>query len=110
MSNTSKTDPYWVRVQDGRSHTEPVHDHRFGECDLPETPAVNTGTRCRWAWSCAGGGGNECGCRICTAHHERRIARRRSRHDSKRVLDEIAKDPELAYEVSIPTGDGPFWY
>lgn len=108
MSRTDKTDPYWVRVRDGRSHTEPLHDHRFGECDLPDTPEVTTDTRCRWVWSYVGN--RDCGCRLCTAHHERRTARRRSRHDSKRVLDLIAKDPELAYEVQTPTTDGHFWY
>ncbi|MEV5598462.1 hypothetical protein [Streptomyces sp. NPDC052496] len=47
MSRTDKTKPLWVR------HAEhgprPVHDHRYGPCDLPPHPTREpAATRCRW--------------------------------------------------------------
>lgn len=47
MSRTDRTKPLWVR------HIEhdprPVHDHRYGPCDLPAAPVrVDDDTCCRW--------------------------------------------------------------
>ncbi|PRX99553.1 hypothetical protein [Allonocardiopsis opalescens] len=47
MSRTDKTKPVWVRFLE--HGPRPVHDHRYGPCDLP--PALTreeSGTRCRW--------------------------------------------------------------
>ncbi|GAO08002.1 hypothetical protein NCG97_35245 [Streptomyces lydicamycinicus] len=47
MSRTDKTKPLWVRHAE--HHPRPVHDHRYGACDLPPHPAQeDTDTRCRW--------------------------------------------------------------
>ncbi|MEU8995776.1 hypothetical protein ACGFSD_13315 [Streptomyces caniferus] len=47
MSRTDKTKPLWVRHAE--HHPRPVHDHRYGACDLPPHPARETApTRCRW--------------------------------------------------------------
>lgn len=51
MSRTDKTKPLWVRCAE--HEPRPVHDHRYGPCDLPPKPTrKSTGTRCRWpfAW------------------------------------------------------------
>ncbi|NJQ00372.1 hypothetical protein [Streptomyces zingiberis] len=46
MSRTDRTKPLWVRHAE--HDPRPVHDHRFGPCDLPPRPArEETGTRCR---------------------------------------------------------------
>ncbi|MGI5352710.1 hypothetical protein ACQEU8_31690 [Streptomyces sp. CA-250714] len=47
MSRTDKTKPLWVRHAEHAPR--PVHDHRFGPCDLPPRPTrVPSDTRCRW--------------------------------------------------------------
>jgi hypothetical protein len=47
MSRTDKTKPLWVRYTE--HNPRPVHDHRYGACDLPPIPTrEDPGTRCRW--------------------------------------------------------------
>ncbi|WP_432144441.1 hypothetical protein [Streptomyces sp. bgisy084] len=36
MSRTDKTKPLWVRHVE--HHPRPLHDHRYGACDLPPHP------------------------------------------------------------------------
>ena len=46
MSRTYKTDPLRVKLSKPECSKLKVvedHDHRFGECDLPENPYNNTG-------------------------------------------------------------------
>ncbi|GLU46285.1 hypothetical protein [Nocardiopsis ansamitocini] len=85
MSRTDKSKPLWVRQ---REHgAVPVHDHRFGTCDLPPQPLrEDASTRCRWESPEALLMGHECcsGChkRGCTAEWQayNRTANRRRRH------------------------------
>jgi hypothetical protein len=47
MSRTDKTKPLWVRHLEHAPR--PIHDHRFGPCDLPPAPTREaTGTSCHW--------------------------------------------------------------
>ncbi|PSL00256.1 hypothetical protein CLV63_102383 [Murinocardiopsis flavida] len=47
MSRTDKTKPLWVRYAE--HDPRPVHDHRYGACDLPPNPTrEDTATRCAW--------------------------------------------------------------
>lgn len=48
MSRTDNTKPLWVRL---REHAPlELHDHRWGDCDLPPAPTrEEPTTRCRWA-------------------------------------------------------------
>jgi hypothetical protein len=47
MSRTDKTKPLWVRYAE--HNPRPIHDHRYGVCDLPPRPTnETTGTRCQW--------------------------------------------------------------
>ncbi|MFG2530526.1 hypothetical protein [Streptomyces sp. NPDC048516] len=49
MSRTDRTKPLWVRYAE--HDPRPVHDHRYGACDLPPDPAQTAeapDTRCRW--------------------------------------------------------------
>jgi hypothetical protein len=53
MSGTDKTKPLWVRCAEHRP--TPVHDHRYGPCDLPPTPTrEDPDTRCHWEHSTFG--------------------------------------------------------
>jgi hypothetical protein len=61
MSKTDKTRPAWVKATDKAAYLVPVHDHRFGGCDLPERAeatrhgvyAPPKGARCHWGISAA---------------------------------------------------------
>jgi len=47
MSRTDRTKPLWVRYAE--HNPRPIHDHRYGGCDLPPSPTQEvTDTRCRW--------------------------------------------------------------
>ncbi|WP_030370450.1 hypothetical protein [Streptomyces rimosus] len=89
MSRTDKTKPLWVR------HAEhgprPLHDHRYGPCDLPPHPTREAaGTRCRWehpgtlllGHTCCAG----CQRRGCTKEWQGyvRSANRKTRHTARR--------------------------
>ncbi|RSO12171.1 hypothetical protein DMH18_06625 [Streptomyces sp. WAC 06783] len=89
MSRTDKTKPLWVR------HAEhgprPLHDHRYGPCDLPPHPTREAAdTRCRWehpgtlllGHTCCAG----CQRRGCTKEWQAyvRSANRKTRHEARR--------------------------
>ncbi|MGK5545431.1 hypothetical protein ACSNOH_11960 [Streptomyces sp. URMC 127] len=92
MSRTDKTKPLWVRHKEHRPR--PVHDHRFGACDLPPRPTRDaSGTRCQWEHpgallfrhTCCSG----CGVRGC--RKERRLeARARNRKQRRAVRRRLA--------------------
>ncbi|MFG2140090.1 hypothetical protein [Streptomyces sp. NPDC048650] len=47
MSRTDRTKPLWVRSAE--HDPRPVHDHRYGACDLPPSPTgEDAEARCRW--------------------------------------------------------------
>ncbi|MFG2888431.1 hypothetical protein [Streptomyces sp. NPDC048248] len=47
MSRTDRTKPLWVRHAE--HNPRPVHDHRYGTCDLPPHPTgEEPAARCRW--------------------------------------------------------------
>ncbi|MFC7330192.1 hypothetical protein [Marinactinospora rubrisoli] len=89
MSRTDKTKPLWVRYME--HGPRPVHDHRFGPCDLPPSPArEDSGTRCRWepamllaAPTCCA----ECGVRCCSRERQvyAKIHNRRDRYAARRA-------------------------
>ncbi|WP_240969092.1 hypothetical protein [Streptomyces sp. HNM0575] len=89
MSRTDKTKPLWVRHAEHAPR--PVHDHRFGDCDLPPRPAREQGgTRCRWEHpdallftrSCCSG----CNRRGCVKEWQRMVkaSNRRERYEGRR--------------------------
>lgn len=94
MSKTDKTDPYWVKAASGKQGVayKASHDHSRGPCDLPadHRKGLRAGwgkTRCHWTetlsfWMTE----QQCGCPMCTGRDERRIERRRSRHNARKVL------------------------
>lgn len=93
MSKTDKTRPWWVRMAEAPGVTcVPVHDHRFGNCTLPdEITADNASTSdrtsgCYWR----GAGYHVLGCNSAGCGREwnqlRREERRRSRHQARREL------------------------
>jgi hypothetical protein len=93
MSKTDKTRPWWVRIADAPMVTcAPVHDHRFGPCELPDeitARSASVGYRtsgCYWratdyyVFDCGGvGGGREW-------YYFRREERRRGRRQARREL------------------------
>ena len=96
MSRTDKTKPLWVR------HIEhaprPIHDHRFGPCDLPPAPTREaTGTACHWepgnqfydATCCAG-----CNIRSCIKERQalNTEANRKSRYRARRETRRYTPD------------------
>ena len=47
MSRTDKTKPLWVRFAE--HGLRPVHDHRYGDCDLPpKLTREDADTHCTW--------------------------------------------------------------
>ncbi|KOT95762.1 hypothetical protein ADK86_17230 [Streptomyces sp. NRRL F-5755] len=89
MSRTDKTKPLWVRHAE--HSPRPVHDHRYGPCDLPPHPTREAAaTRCRWEHPGALLFGHTCcaGCqrRGCTKEWQGyvRSGNRRTRHMARR--------------------------
>jgi hypothetical protein len=83
MSRTDKTAPYRVKMLwVAREH----HDHRFGDCNLPEKPTAEREpwgiryTNCYWDtdWYDPI---FRCGCNYCSGDYE--WGNRKSRHDAK---------------------------
>lgn len=65
MSRTDKTAPWWVRAEDAglREH----HDHRNGECTLPEEPCYGRAwPRESCYWEVANWTDMACGCSMCS--------------------------------------------
>lgn len=49
MSRTDRTKPLWVRFAE--HNPRPVHDHRYGTCDLPSrVTRENADSHCRWGF------------------------------------------------------------
>lgn len=89
MSRTDKTKPVWVRHAE--HDPRPVHDHRFGGCDLPPRPMPEgSDTRCRWERPEAHIFGHTCcsGChdRVCVAEWQQYVkaGNRRERYAARR--------------------------
>ncbi|RCV54427.1 hypothetical protein [Marinitenerispora sediminis] len=98
MSRTDKTKPLWVRLAE-HGH-RPVHDHRFGPCDLPPHPTrEDSGTRCRWYPGMVVFGHTCCsGCRVRSHIREWqamvRAANRRERYAGRREARRYATGQE----------------
>jgi hypothetical protein len=94
MSGTDRTKPMWVRCAE--HNPRPVHDHRYGPCDLrPKPTREDPDTRCRWTYSqfgatcCSGPNGR-------AAKKERgdmnRADNRKNRHAARRETRRLATD------------------
>jgi hypothetical protein len=91
MSRTDKTKP--LRVRHAEHGPRPLHDHRFGPCDLPSSPLERSdGTRCRWEHPAAHlltGGGCCAGCKVRSHIRERqqwkKEDKRRERYAGRRA-------------------------
>lgn len=98
VSRTDKTRPWWVQMASEPNAARPSHDHRHGECTLPEdiTAATASGNprrgRCYWA------PGPSYWYRRTESHGYREYAawrreeRRRSRHAARRELRGTTQD------------------
>jgi hypothetical protein len=92
MSNTDKTRPWWVRMADAPMVTcVPLHDHRFGPCNLPNDITADSASlsfqrgRCYWrSTAYQRFERNDAGSREWS--HVRRDDRRRGRHQARREL------------------------
>ncbi|WP_127500535.1 hypothetical protein [Actinoplanes solisilvae] len=87
MSRTDKTRPWWVQMAHAPMVAcQPVHDHRFGPCTLPDEIDARETAGCHW------GGTDSFWVRRCESHGYREWAlirredRRRSRHEARRAL------------------------
>lgn len=90
MSKTFKTDPLDVQMagKNPKMSSEEVHDHRNGECDLPNIQDhvhERFSTRCHWVYRYEGRNFS-CGCSMCTRSFYRKEDRRRDRHIAKTAL------------------------
>jgi hypothetical protein len=96
MSRTDKTKPLWVRHLEHAPR--PIHDHRFGPCDLPPAPTREaTGTSCHWqpgnhfydATCCAG-----CNIRSCIKERQamNKESTRKSRHAARQEARRYTSD------------------
>jgi hypothetical protein len=96
VSNTDKTRPAWVKATDKAAYLVPVHDHRFGGCDLPERAeatrhgvyAPPKGARCHWGISAAfwASPAGRCGCGLCSGAAYLKAMSRQDRQTTKRQL------------------------
>jgi len=92
MSRTDKTDPYRVLLWVDPAGRLPEHDHRVGECDLPQDIRghLEARTRCTWgslwdhAWAAV------CSCELCHGGRWCRAENRRDRRASRRELHWLA--------------------
>ncbi|MFC4536777.1 hypothetical protein [Sphaerisporangium dianthi] len=95
MSRTDKTKPLWVRYAE--HDPRPIHDHRYGACDLPSEPTwEDADTRCRWrdpsallyTRSCCSG----CSKRACVMERQQyaKIGNRRERYAGRREARRFA--------------------
>jgi len=99
MSGTEKTNPYLVKLWDGTLERVAVHDHRFGDCDLPSTIAEHLAQlgdgwrrldeRCRWELHYTGI--RTCCCGLCRGQAGIRREVRGARRRTHMVLGELQK-------------------
>ncbi|MFC4496150.1 hypothetical protein ACFPA8_18660 [Streptomyces ovatisporus] len=100
MSRTDKTKP--LRVRHAEHDPRPVHDHRFGACDLPPDPLTQDAeTRCRWEGPAAHlfSGANCCaGCKVRSHIRERqewkKAGNRRERYAGRREARRSAAEED----------------
>ncbi|BCY09863.1 hypothetical protein [Actinoplanes sp. L3-i22] len=95
MSRTDKTRPWWVQMADAPMVAgRPVHDHRRGECTLPEritAESARPGEGCFWGLT------RSYWFRRVESHGyrewslQRRADRRRSRHEARRAVRHQAR-------------------
>jgi hypothetical protein len=82
MSRTDAHTPFAVRIARGEIGAHEEHDHRSGDCDLPERDACRSiTTRCTWTWSWTGVA--ICACELCHAGVWRRRQNRHGRHSNR---------------------------
>lgn len=106
MSRTFKTAPVLVKCLSEPGMIEPEHDHRLGECDLPERPTRpidsegkktvwnRNGTHCYWVPSAAFWRSplGVCGCSTCGAKWWRLEERRKQRYGARVEIREAFVD------------------
>ncbi|RYP86842.1 hypothetical protein EKO23_07650 [Nocardioides guangzhouensis] len=93
MSRTEKTSPYLVKLWDGTLRRVAEHDHRFGDCDLPQTLAehrARCNSRCRWELRYDGT--HICCCQLCRAQTWVRNDLRGERNRARIRLGEALKE------------------
>lgn len=88
MSKTDKTAPFWVKLMRGDLHTEELHDHCDGPCDMPDRDdkrgwGYQNKTRCCRVFSYTGV--HVCCCRYCHGDFWSVSPSRRRRIDGKRA-------------------------
>ena len=84
MSRTYKTDPLRVKLSKPECSKLKViedHDHRFGECDLPENPLHEGYTRCTWEYDW--NGIHLCCCKLCSGKAYEKSPNKRERNKGK---------------------------
>jgi hypothetical protein len=105
MSRTDKDKPMWVRYTE--HNPRPIHDHRFGPCDLPSHPTRgDEGTHCQWQAPHVLPGGTCCaGCnsRCCRREWQLmvKVANRRERYAGRREARRAADDVRGTAQESI---------
>ncbi|WP_433255738.1 hypothetical protein ACQPYK_15380 [Streptosporangium sp. CA-135522] len=95
MSRTDKTKP--LRVRRAEHDPWPVHDHRDGVCDLPDSPMDDKRAGCRWSDDClllVHSCCSHCGNRSCGKEWQwyRRVENRKDRYASRREVRRYADD------------------
>lgn len=88
MSKTWKTRPLKVRMGDKNDHGVDIsehHDHRHGECDLPDSHLDDdTGHKCFYTYEYNGHGLHSCS--LCTDKDGRKANRKRERSNIRKTL------------------------
>ena len=99
MSRTDKTKPLWVRHLE--HNPRPIHDHRFGPCDLPPLTREVGDTRCHWEPGTHFYTGTCCaGCNVRSCNKERQAmnttANRKSRHAARQEARRYTREEDGA--------------
>jgi hypothetical protein len=93
MSRTDAHAPVLVSIARGDLAAHAHHDHRNGDCDLPDRAGLAAGrhvyawtksSRCRWVFHYTGT--NVCACNLCSSRDERRADLRKDRQTTRRAL------------------------
>jgi len=96
MSRTDKTKPLWVRHLE--HNPRPIHDHRFGPCDLPASPTREpSDTHCHWEPAAHFFTGTCCaGCNVRSCIKERQAmntaSNRKSRYKGRQEARRYTRD------------------